>query len=173
MSRISGFPPVAAADARVLILGSMPGVASLRAGEYYAHPRNAFWRIMAEVTGVPAHAGYAQRIAGLCDVGIALWDVVAECQRVGSLDTAIARDSVRANDFVGFLDTHRGIRLVLFNGSAAETLFRRLVLADLCNLPLRYARLPSTSPAHAARGWQEKRDLWLAQLLPALAGSRG
>lgn len=173
MSRISGFPPVAAADARVLILGSMPGVASLHAGEYYAHPRNPFWRIMAEVTGVPAHAAYAQRIAGLCDAGIALWDVIAECRRAGSLDTAIARDSVRANDFAGFLDAHVGIRLVLFNGGAAEAYFRRLVMPGLRNLPLRYARLPSTSPAHAARGWQEKRDLWLAQLLPALAGAGG
>ena len=84
--------------------------------------------------------------------------------------SAIARDSVRANDFVSFLRAHGSIRQVLFNGGAAEAHFRRLVLPTLDGIPLRCARLPSTSPAHAALGWPEKRDQWLSRLRSALAG---
>jgi len=160
MSLAQSFPPVADSSARVLILGSMPGAASLTAQQYYAHPRNAFWRIMGDLIGAGPDLPYAQRLEKLKAAGIALWDVIAECHRPGSLDSAIVGASVMANDFSAFLAVHRSIDRVFFNGGAAETNFRRHVLPQLENLGLSYGRLPSTSPAHAARAYAEKLAAW-------------
>ncbi len=167
MSLAQGFPPVADAAARVLILGSMPGAASLVAHQYYAHPRNAFWRIMGDLVGAGPELPYAQRLEKLKAAGIALWDVIAECHRPGSLDSAIVGESVVANDFSAFLAVHRSIRQIFFNGGAAEASFRRHVLPRLSGLPLSYSRLPSTSPAHAARSYADKLAAWSAILDPA------
>ncbi len=93
MSRVQSFPPIAAPGARLLILGSMPGAASLAAGQYYAHPRNAFWPILAALCHFPADAPYAARVAALQAAGVAVWDVLQSCVRPGSLDTAIERSS--------------------------------------------------------------------------------
>ena len=160
MVTIRSFPPVAAPDARRLILGSMPGEASLSAGQYYAHPRNAFWRIMGDLLGAGPALPYPARLARLAAAGIALWDVVADCERRGSLDAAIVRESVQANDFRHFFAEHPGIEQVFFNGTAAENLFRRHVLPRLDRVPRELRRLPSTSPAHAARGYAEKLAAW-------------
>ncbi|MFN4342420.1 MAG: DNA-deoxyinosine glycosylase [Azonexus sp.] len=160
MGMIRGFPPVAAPDARRLILGSMPGEASLGAGQYYAHPRNAFWRIMGDLLGAEPTLPYPLRLARLTAAGIALWDVVADCERRGSLDAAIVRESVQVNDFRSFFRAHPGIEQVFFNGAAAESLFRRYVLPGLETAPRELRRLPSTSPAHAARGYAEKLAAW-------------
>jgi hypoxanthine-DNA glycosylase len=164
MSLSHGFPPVAAPGARVLILGSMPGQASLRAGQYYAHQRNAFWRIMGDLFGAGPDLPYAQRLEKLTGAGIALWDVIAACERAGSLDADIVRHSVTPNDFAAFFAVHRGIAQVFFNGAAAETAFRRHVLPALSGLSLRLARLPSTSPAHAALRYADKLAAWSALL---------
>jgi hypoxanthine-DNA glycosylase len=168
-SRIVGFPPLAGGAAKVLILGSMPGVASLSAGEYYAHPRNCFWRIMGTLSGVPAEAPYAVRMRALAAAGVALWDVVRSCRRTGSLDTAIDRSSVRVNDFRGFLASHPGIGLICFNGGTAERLYQTLVAGsqDLPDVPR--LRLPSTSPAHAARSFEAKLQAWQSALGAVLA----
>lgn len=159
---LQGFPPVAAAGARVLVLGSMPGAASLAAAEYYAHPRNVFWRIMGDLVGAGPELPYAQRLARLQAAGIALWDVIGGCERRGSLDADIVADSVRANDFPGFFAVHREIRRIFFNGAAAEAAFRRHALPGLAGRAFRLQRLPSTSPAHAARGYADKLAAWSA-----------
>lgn len=164
MSLSHGFPPVAAPGARLLILGSMPGQASLRAGQYYAHERNAFWRIMGDLLGAGPDLPYAQRLERLTAAGIALWDVIAACERAGSLDADIVRRSVAPNDFGVFFAVHRDISRVFFNGAAAETAFRRHVLAGLAGSSLRLARLPSTSPAHAACSYADKLAAWSAIL---------
>lgn len=166
MSLSHGFPPVAAPSARVLILGSMPGQASLQAGQYYAHQRNAFWRIMGDLLGAGPALPYAQRLEKLTAAGIALWDVIAACERAGSLDADIVGSSVAANDFAAFFAVHRNIVQVFFNGAAAETAFRRRVLPGLSASRLRLTRLPSTSPAHAARSYADKLAAWSA-ILPA------
>ena len=125
---VHSFAPIARVDARVLILGSMPGTASLAAGRYYAHPRNAFWPIVAGVCGVAADAAYELRLAALQDRGIALWDVLQSCERAGSLDGDIDPASTQANDFVALFATHRRLAAVLCNGGTAHALFRRSVL---------------------------------------------
>jgi len=160
-AQAQGFAPVARADARLLILGSMPGQASLQAQAYYAHPRNAFWRILADVLGFPAELTYAERLAILQANGIALWDVLAACHRPGSLDADIDDASMVANDFAGFLHQHPRITQICFNGAKAESCWRKQVQPLLGNTPvLSMLRLPSTSPAHAGMPYETKRALW-------------
>jgi hypoxanthine-DNA glycosylase len=142
---LQGLPPIIGGSPSVLILGNMPSVLSLAAGEYYGNPRNAFWRITGALFGFPADAPYDDRLAALIDRGVAVWDVLASCRREGSLDSAVERDSMVANDFAALFDAWPGIGRVYFNGAAAEANYRRLVRVDP---PLTYRRLPSTSPAH-------------------------
>ncbi len=166
MLDLACFPPVAAPDARILILGSMPGQASLNAGQYYAHARNVFWPIMGELLGFSPGLPYPQRLLLLQAAGVALWDVIAACERSGSLDAAIVPDSIRANDFAAFFAVHREIRDVFFNGAAAEQAFRRHVAPRLSLAGLSFRRLPSTSPAHAAQGFAQKLAAW--SVIPGL-----
>ena len=160
MTRLQGFPPVALDHAHTLILGSMPGAASLSAREYYAHPRNAFWPLVGELLGFDPGLPYAQRLARLTTAGYALWDVLGACRRSGSLDSAIEPGSLEVNPIAGFLAVHPSIDRVFFNGSAAETLFRRHVMPTLDNRALACRRLPSTSPAHASRTLEQKACAW-------------
>ena len=170
--RVESFPPVLADGAHSLILGSMPGLASLQAARYYAHPRNQFWPFVAEALGFDPALPYDDRLLRLQVAGFALWDVLASCERPGSLDAAIVPGSVRANDFPALFTAHAGIRRVLFNGAAAATLFERHVLPVLDRAgPARPAlerlRLPSTSPANASMSREEKAAAWRAALRPA------
>ncbi|MGH8250765.1 MAG: DNA-deoxyinosine glycosylase [Steroidobacteraceae bacterium] len=163
--RIWGFPPIAQPAARVLVLGSMPSVASLAAGEYYAHPRNQFWPITGVIFGFDAKAPYARRREALRSSGIALWDVLASCVRVGSLDSAIDDDSIEVNDFAGFLASHQRISRVCFNGRKAESTWHRH--ARQCppaGRRLEYRLLPSTSPAHAGMSYRRKLGIWRSAL---------
>jgi double-stranded uracil-DNA glycosylase len=161
---IQSFPPIANAQATRLILGSMPSAASLAAGQYYAHPQNAFWRIMGELLGFAPDAPYAERVRALLHARIAVWDVLQFCERSGSLDSAIRRDSEVANDFATFFREHPAVTHVFFNGSAAEVCFRRHC-ADLNGIQAwRFQRLPSTSPAHASLRFDAKLEAWRAAL---------
>ena len=160
MTRIRSFPPIADADARILILGSMPSKESLRANQYYAHPRNAFWPIMGELAGAAPALPYEQRALKLRAAGIALWDVLDSCTRQGSLDADIDPDSIHPNDFAAFFETHPHISRVYFNGTMAEQSFRKHVLPQLGHLPLQLQRLPSTSPANASLRFEQKLEAW-------------
>jgi len=167
--RIASFAPVANSSAKILILGSIPGEASLAAEQYYAHPRNAFWPIMAELLGFAPDAPYAKRIQALQQANIALWDVLHSCHRKGSLDTAIENDSIEVNDLEGFFFGHPDIRLVCFNGGMAERSYHQHVLKHGKYTTIQYLRLPSSSPAHAALSLQQKMEIWRAALAAVLA----
>ena len=137
---LRAFDPIADEHAHTLILGSMPGEASLQAGQYYAHSRNLFWPIVAEVMGFSADLPYPERCAALLAHGCALWDVLAACRRRGSLDTAIT--DARPNDIAGLLRRCPGIAAIGCNGTAAFTLLRRFQPALRERPGLRIVRLP-------------------------------
>ncbi|ALL12834.1 DNA-deoxyinosine glycosylase [Caulobacter henricii] len=155
--RKRSFPPVVDANTRVLILGSLPGEASLAAGQYYANPRNAFWRLLEGVLDTPLVARpYADRLSALRARGIGLWDVVAEAERRGSLDAAILNP--RANDLLALVESLPALRAVAFNGGTAAKLGRRLLASLVDSVAL--ITLPSSSPAHAAQSFEDKALAW-------------
>jgi double-stranded uracil-DNA glycosylase len=152
----------------VLVLGSMPGPASLRAQQYYAHPRNLFWPIMAAACGFEATLPYALRCAALAQAGIALWDVLAACRRTGAADASIVLADAVANDLPGFLLGHARVARVLFNGALAEKAWRLRFGAQLAaaHPRIRLLRLPSTSAANAAISAAQRQRAWQAALAP-------
>ena len=170
MSRIHSFPPIEAPDARILILGSMPGKESLQAAQYYAHSRNIFWNIMEDLIGAKRDLPYESRIEIVKSAGIALWDVLASCQRHGSMDADIDATSISSNDLESFLLTHPHISYIFFNGAIAEKYFRLHMLSWRALRPLHYQRLPSTSPAYASMPYQQKLSEWEAILHTGAAG---
>jgi TDG/mug DNA glycosylase family protein len=139
----------------------MPGAASLKAGQYYAHPRNAFWRIMGELTGAGPEKAYDERTRILRSQGIALWDVLKCAIRPGSLDADITVEE--PNDFAGFFAAHPQLRLVGLNGGKAAASFQKYAVRHL-PAGAAVARLPSTSPAHAALDFARKCAAWRAAL---------
>jgi hypoxanthine-DNA glycosylase len=159
---LTGFPPISRADARVLILGSMPGEKSLQENQYYAHPHNRFWPLMGELFGAGTELAYPERAAKLIERRIAVWDVLKHCRRDGSLDTAICPASQVVNDFAGFFALHPQLRAVFFNGRKAEMLFRKGVAPVLKQRleGLALLALPSTSPANASVSAAAKREAW-------------
>ena len=157
--RIASFDPVAAPDARVLILGTMPSVESLRQSFYYAHPRNAFWPMLARILAEPEPASVEEKKALLLRHRIALWDVAQSCVRPGSLDSAI-RDAL-PNDVPGLLKRCPEIQAILFNGATAQNLYRKLI-GDV-PAGLRSVRIPSTSPAYTLK-FEAKRAAWQKEL---------
>ncbi|MFQ8827065.1 MAG: DNA-deoxyinosine glycosylase [Alistipes sp.] len=167
--KLQSFEPIADRHSRVLVLGTMPGAMSLAKGQYYGHPRNAFWPIMARLCGRDLPEDYAQRKAMLLDAGIALWDVCGECEREGSLDSNICHE--KPNRIDELLRRYPSIRAIAFNGQGAARLQKTLRPAGIEYGPL---ILPSTSPAHAVAfdkkldGWMRLRDL----LVPADDASR-
>jgi double-stranded uracil-DNA glycosylase len=155
---VCGLAPMARTDARVLLLGSFPSAISLERKEYYANPRNQFWRIMGQLFEFDPTAPYSLRCQELLEHGIALWDVCKSARRSGSLDAQIDLESVVPNDLRHFLAEHRDIQLVAVNGRKAAEILDRLPLE---HPSLRSRRLlPSTSPAHAAISVGEKVVAW-------------
>ncbi|MFC1778551.1 DNA-deoxyinosine glycosylase [Pseudomonadota bacterium] len=159
MELSKGFAPVARQDARLLILGSMPGVASLEATQYYAFPRNVFWKIMGDLFAAGPELDYRSRLQKLMTNQIALWDVIESCKRPGSLDSAISKDGMATNDFSGFFKNHPQITHVYFNGQKAAGLFKKKVAPALTG-NFEYLTLPSTSPAYAAKSYAAKLEAW-------------
>jgi TDG/mug DNA glycosylase family protein len=153
-SPAQGLRPVSGHDPRVLILGSFPSQRSLAGNEYYGNPRNQFWKIMESLFSIDHQLPYAIRCSLLNGHGIALWDVVASCNRPGSADSRI-REPV-FNDLAGFLVSHPSLRLVALNGAAAGSYF--LKSRALPTLPS--VILPSTSPANARSSLPEKVRQW-------------
>ena len=161
-----GFLPLLGHLPDTLILGSMPSVKSLEHQQYYAHPRNAFWPIMANLLGFDATLPYQQRCDLLKQHNIAVWDVLKACQREGSLDQNINNDTLVLNDFNTLLHTHSSIKRLFFNGTKAEVVFKQVLPhIDPSLLTFSMQRLPSTSPAHAAMTFEQKLTTWHTALL--------
>lgn len=165
---LQSFDPVTPDHSVCLILGSMPGIASLNAAQYYAHPRNAFWKILQAICGGETET-YPQRLRILEENKIALWDSLKHCARPGSLDSNIATDSTVCNDFKSLLQQQPSIEFIAFNGKAAEKWFRKLALPTLIEPDrLTFASLPSSSPAMAMLSLAEKTEQWRQALSPVL-----
>lgn len=146
-------------DCRVLVLGSMPGAASLQQQRYYAHPRNRFWPLMADICGVSVDLPYAARLQALNAAGIGLWDVIGRCERRGSLDADIVRGTEVANALPELIATLPELTLIGCNGGASLQAFQRWVLPRL-ETPPPVVALPSTSPANAAWSLPRLRKAW-------------
>jgi len=152
----NGFSYVARDDARILILGSMPGIKSLEEQQYYAHPRNAFWPVMGTLLNFDPAVPYEQRLQALTEKKVALWDVLAQCERPGSLDSAIVKDSIVVNDFDAFFTKHPSVQQIFCNGAKSFELYMRQVGSDAAPV----TQLPSTSPANARMSFEEKLSAW-------------
>src|ERR1700712_4319850 len=147
---LKGFPPIADENTRTLILGSFPGVASLDAAQYYAHPRNQFWRLVGQVIGEPLNElPYDERVIRLLAHGIGLWDVLAACEREGRLDTAIRH--ARSNDFSLFCVPAPALNILCFNGKTSGR-FEPVIRAAGFETRV----LPSSSPANAILSFDQK-----------------
>ncbi len=158
----NSFPPVTPELATVIILGSIPGIASLEQQQYYAHPRNTFWYILSRYFNVEMPETYEARIELVHQHNIALWDVLRSCERSGSLDTNIDSRTIAINNFGALYDERIKIRAVLFNGAKAEAVYKRYILPSLDkkHQSLQLFRLPSTSPAMASLTKEEKYHVW-------------
>ncbi|HHV51390.1 MAG TPA: DNA-deoxyinosine glycosylase [Clostridiales bacterium] len=154
---IEGFPPIAEPDARVLILGTMPSVASLKSRQYYGHPQNKFWPIIFSLWGEQAPDDYSKRVGFLKEKHIALWDVICTCEREGSADSEIKNPV--PNDFKAIKEKCPNLVAVFFNSKNAEIYYKRLVKPDVFE-NLKKFTLPSTSPARAM-SFEKKRQMWL------------
>jgi double-stranded uracil-DNA glycosylase len=158
---LKSFPAAVTSDCQILILGSLPGEASLVAAQYYAHPRNAFWPIMQALFGVDASAPYRERLAQLNRCGVGLWDVIGQGARTGSLDSAIDLNTAVFNDMAGLFAAHPTIRRIATNGGLASKLFKSQFQAIKAIAPAtQWVQLPSTSPANARLGFEAKREAW-------------
>jgi hypoxanthine-DNA glycosylase len=151
-----GLPPVVDDGARVLLLGSFPSERSLEVGEYYANRRNQFWSLTAAVFGFDAQLPYEERIDVLLGHGVALWDVVHSCRRVGSMDAKIDRSTLIVNDFGPLLSRRGGIERIFVNGLTALELFTAHVHTELpaVRLPSSSGALPMSFADKLAR-WRE------------------
>lgn len=153
-AKVKSFDPVVDQRTRIIILGSMPGEASLKANQYYAHPQNQFWKLLGDVLGFDHKIPYAQRISKILENGIGMWESLEECERIGSLDSAIK--NACPNDIPILLSIFPGIRTICFNGQRASAEYHR-------NFPqfegIRYITLPSSSAAHAIP-YREKLEAW-------------
>ncbi len=162
--RIHGFAPLVGTNPRVLILGSMPSVASLEKQQYYGQARNAFWGVMGELFAAGPELDYTERSYKLAQAGVAVWDVVASCVRPGSLDSAIVTGSEELNDVAGLLLRFPQIQHIFFNGRKAEQLFRQKILPQLSPQQrfdgVSCICLPSTSPALAGLDFEGKLQQW-------------
>ncbi|MDH5538872.1 MAG: DNA-deoxyinosine glycosylase [Rhizobacter sp.] len=151
---LAGLPPVIGRATRLLVLGSFPGVASLQAGQYYAHPRNHFWPILSTLWSVDMAAmSYTRRLAEMRARGLGLWDVYARCERQGSLDSAIRQPEF--NDLAGLARRAPALQAIAHNGGESARAMRQTAALGVVVL-----KLPSTSPANASWSFERKLAAW-------------
>ena len=161
MTLVHSFEPIVGREPRIVILGSMPGVVSLQAVQYYANPRNAFWAIVAELFGIDTECNYESRIRQISRSPLILWDTLKACHREGSLDSKILKQQIEANNVAGLVEQHSSLRVIAFNGAASAKYFDQLEKHRLpVNHRLALIKLPSTSPANATMNYEQKLAAW-------------
>lgn len=169
LPELQGLAPLYQSNARILILGSMPGQASLDSQQYYGHPRNQFWPLLQQLFGIDASLDYASRCQQALDAGVALWDVIGSCQRPGSLDSAIVGSSIRFNPLVELCQQLPDLQKIWLNGGKAAQSFRQYQrqqdLNALSRTPVGVVQLPSSSPAHASLTFAGKLLQWRQALV--------
>lgn len=153
--KVYSFPSISNKEAKVLVLGTMPGIASLELNQYYGHPRNAFWKLLFTILEEPFSSDYEVRKHLALKNHIAIWDVLQACVREESLDSAIEQEV--PNDFNSFLETHPNLELIAFNGQKAAKFFKQYVRLKKT---IRQVVLPSTSPANAGVLFEGKLREW-------------
>ncbi len=154
INREHSFAPLVNERSRTLILGSLPGVESLRRQQYYAHPRNAFWRVIYNIFGESPSDNYICRCEFILSKNIALWDVCFSAERTGSADSTIV--NIKPNDIAGLLKEYQNIKRIVLNGRKAEKEYLRY----FGSFPVPAVYAPSTSPAFAALSFDEKLSAW-------------
>ena len=172
----TGLKPVLPEGLRILILGSLPGDKSLYEQQYYAHPRNLFWPVMARLLNFPVDSDYRSRLDFLTQAGIGLWDVIEKANRHGSLDSAIAGNSIKINSLTELITVSSQLELVVLNGRKAENLFMTKIwpwLTATKQQSLKVSGLPSTSPANASIPRETKIQVWLDCLQPVVSVATG
>lgn len=160
---LQGLAPVYQATAKILILGSMPGQASLDSQQYYGHPRNQFWPMLEQLFGIDASLDYRSRCQQALAAQVALWDVIGSCQRAGSLDSAIVGSSIRFNPLLELCQQLPDLQQIWLNGGKAAQSFRQYQRQQSTSWPdssITVHELPSTSPAHASLTFAEKLAVW-------------
>ena len=164
MTDSQGLAPVVGDNARLLILGSLPSVRSIALQQYYAFPTNKFWQIMEDLFEVRADLEYSDRLQGLKQSGVALWDTLASAARKGSLDANIDAATARPNDFAAFFEKHSEIRVIAFNGGNSKKFFDRLVIGanNVTLARVEYLLMPSTSAANTTMKYHKKLEKWSA-----------
>lgn len=156
MNLLTSFQPIIDERSRILILGSMPGVESLRLQQYYANSRNQFWKILYELFDSQASLEYAERVSFIKRKQIAVWDVIENCYREGSLDSKIREEKV--NDFSSLFIEYPNIKTVLFNGSKAYETYKKFIGFEMSS-NLTFQKLTSSSPANTKK-YEEKLREW-------------
>ena len=153
--KVYSFPSISAKEAKVLILGTIPGIASLEIHQYYGHPRNAFWKLLFTILEEPFSLDYEVRKQVAIKNHIAIWDVLQASVREGSLDSAIEQEI--PNNFDLFFKEHPNIEYIVFNGQKAAKFFKQYVRVSK---NYKQVTVPSTSPANAGISWEQKLKEW-------------
>lgn len=160
-TRVRSIEPIIGQNPRIIILGSMPGIISIKAAQYYANPRNLFWNVLADLFGIDIDVSYESRVEQMRALPIILWDTLKACHREGSLDSKILNTDIEANDITALLKQFPTVQAIAFNGGASAKYFDRLVKPQLPkDLDIELFKMPSTSPANAGMTREHKLELW-------------
>ena len=160
-ARVHSIEPIIGRNPRIMILGSMPGIISINAAQYYANPRNLFWTVLADLFGIDIDVSYESKVQQMRELPVILWDTLKTCRREGSLDSKILNTDIEANDISALLKQFPTVQAIAFNGGASAKYFDRLVKPQLAkDLDIELLKMPSTSPANAAMKREHKLELW-------------
>jgi hypoxanthine-DNA glycosylase len=161
VAKVHSIEPIIGRNPRIIILGSMPGIISINAIQYYANPRNLFWMVLADLFGIDINCSYESKVQQVQQLPIIIWDTLKSCHREGSLDSKILSTDLEANDIGALLKQFPTVQAIAFNGGASAKYFDRLVKPQLSkDLSVELFKMPSTSPANAGMKQQQKLEIW-------------